>query len=221
MSDFCIVMAYVCHKAKRVSSSTSMAETLIANFGKELAQLVAMRITEIFGHGIQTPFKQQTPLRILIEIQEAAAWALPIDQCTDCKDVFELVTGIKGVPQDRYQRVYVMSLREDRIKQGIRQFYWIPTSAMLADSLTKQMISAIMYDLLHFGFWQFDNKSLNPLIAMELQLSDRIDESEIVNIKDWPKASDARSDSKRVREIRPEWESPSCASFVRISLLFC
>ena len=218
MSDFCIVMAYVCHKAKRVSSSTSMAETLIANFGKELAQLVVMRLTEVLGHGIQTPFKQPASLRLLIEIQENAQWAIPVDQCTDCKDVFELVTGLKGVPQDRYQRVYVMSLREDRIKQAIRRFMWIPTTAMLADSLTKQMISAIMYDLLHFGYWQFDNRGLNPLVAMELQLSSRIDESEIVDIRNWPQ-SDESSDRVNVKERRPEWESPSCASYVRFPRL--
>ena len=109
-------------------------------------------------------------------------------------------------------------MREDRIKQGIRRFLWIPTTAMLADPLTKQMISNIMFDLLHFGFWQFENANLNPLIAMELQLSDHIDENEVVNINDWPK-SNASSD-KRIRERRPEWESPSCASFVRISLLY-
>jgi hypothetical protein len=217
MSDFGIVLAYVSHKAKRVSSSTSTAETLIANFGKELAQLVGLRLSEIFGHGTQTPFKVTTPLRVLIEIQENAAFALPIDHFTDCRDVFELVTGQKGVPQDRYQRVYVMSLREDRIKQAIRRFFWIPTQAMLADCLTKPMISAIMYDLLHFGFWQFDNRGFDPLCAMELQHATRIDETDIVRISQWPKQSD--KPVKRDTERRPEWESPSCASFVRLSII--
>jgi len=193
-----------------------MAETLIANFAKELAQLVAMRLTEVLGHGIQTPFKSQTDLRILIELQENAAWAIPIDQCTDCKDVFELVTGLKGVPQDRYQRVYVMSLREDRLKQAIRRFFWIPTSAMLADCLTKQMISAIMYDLLHFGYWQFDNKNLNPLVAPELQLTHSYDEGDLVRIGRMPKQL---GDQPGRQGKRPEWESPSCASFIKISLL--
>ena len=212
MSDFGIVLAYVSHKAKRVSSSTSTAETLMANFGKELVQLVGLRLTEIFGHGIQTPFKVATPLHILIELQENAAFALPIDHFTDCRDVFELVIGQKGVPQDRYQRVYVMSLREDRIKQAIRRFFWIPTTAMLADCLTKSMISALIYDLLHFGFWQFDNRGLDPLCAMELQQATQIDETDIVRISQWPKQSDK---TVKMPERRPEWESPSCASHVR------
>ena len=79
------------------------------------------------------------------------------------------------------------------------------------------MISNIMYDLLHFGFWQFDNNNLNPLIAMELKLANHFDESEIVNIKNWPQA-DATS-APIIRTKRPEWESPSCASTVRISNL--
>ena len=219
MSAHCIVMAYISHKAKRVSASTSMAETLIAALSRELAQLVAMRVTEIVGHGIQTPFKQQTLLKLLIEIQEKAAWAIPVDRCTDCKDVFELVTGFKGVPQDRYQRVYVMSLREDRIKQAIRRFFWIPTTAMLADCLTKSMISSIMYDLLHFGFWNFENKGLNPLVALELQLNADRPETDIINIKNWPKQPDSKFGNHILPERRSEWESPSCASFVRISLV--
>ena len=211
MSAHCMVLAYVSHKAKRVSSSTSTAETLIANFGKELAQLVALRLTEILGHGIQTPLFKQTPLQLLIEIQETAAWALPIDQVTDCKDVFEFVTGSKGVPQDRYQRIYVMSLREDRIKQAIRRFFWIPTQAMLADCLTKPMISNIMYDLLQHGFWQFDNHGFEPLCAFELACDRSYDETDLVQIDKWPQANNKLSIK------RPEWESPSCASYTRVS----
>ena len=219
MSGYCTVLAYISHKAKRVSASTSMAETLAASLIKELAQLVAMRITEVIGHGIQTPFQQQAPLKLFIEIQENAAWAIPVDHCTDCKDVFEFVTGFKGVPQDRYQRVYVMGLREDRIKQAIRRFFWIPTTAMLADCLTKPMISSIMYDLLHFGYWQFENKGINPLVALELQLNQDRPENEIINIKNWPKQPDSKSGTHVLPERRSEWESPSCASFVRISLV--
>ena len=54
MSDFCHILASVSHKAKRISSSTSTAETLNATLGKELGQMVAIRLTEVFGVGIQT-----------------------------------------------------------------------------------------------------------------------------------------------------------------------
>ena len=46
----CLVCAS--HKAKRVSYSTSHAETLSACFGKELAQVLSLRLTEILGAGM-------------------------------------------------------------------------------------------------------------------------------------------------------------------------
>ncbi len=104
-----------------------------------------------------------------------------------------------------------MALREDRIKGSIRRFFWIPTQAMLADCLTKQMISNIMYDLLHYGYWQFDNHGFDPLCAMELQHATVIDEIDIVRISQWPKKADVASAKQ---ERRPEWESPSCASYI-------
>ena len=77
-----------------------------------------------------------------------------------------------------------------------------------------------MFDLLHFGYWQFDNHGFDPLVALELQFRTDIDETDIVRISQWPK-SDAMSDNppKAPTERRPEWESPSCASFVRFSLV--
>ncbi len=51
-----------------------------------------------------------------------------------------------------------MSLREDRIKGHIRRFWWIPTSAMIADPLTKSMISEILFDLIQWGYWRFEAK---------------------------------------------------------------
>ena len=65
MSDFCHILASVSHKAKRISSSTSTAETLSATLGKELGQLVAIRLTEVFGVGIQTSLRTPATLSML------------------------------------------------------------------------------------------------------------------------------------------------------------
>ena len=97
MGGYCHVVASLSHKAKRVSSSTSTAETLSATIGKEIAQLVAMRMTEVFGTGIQTSLRGNASaglgpagvLSELISIQEVAAWAIPIDHFTDCRDLFQ------------------------------------------------------------------------------------------------------------------------------------
>ena len=131
-----------------------------------------MRLSEVLGHGILTPHHQMTPLSILQKVQEDGLWMIPIDQITDCRDLFQLVVGTKGVPQDRYQRLYILTLREDRVKGCIRHFYWIPTTAMLADCLTKSMLSALMFDLMQHGYWQFDNKQQDPMMARELRIFD-------------------------------------------------
>ena len=94
-----MILAVVSHKAKRISSSTSTAETLSAVVGKELAQLVAVRLSELLGHGLTHPFGTCPTLSSLRAMQEDGAWIIPIDHVTDCKDVFELVTGPKGILQ--------------------------------------------------------------------------------------------------------------------------
>ena len=132
------------YSSSRLSSSTSTAEPLSAVVEKELGQLVAIRLTEIFSTGVQIPLRCKNPLQTLIQIQEKGNWLFPIDHYTDCRDLFQLVVGEKCVPQDRYQRLYVLSLREDRIKGSIRRFIWIPTCSMIVDPLTKPMISKVL-----------------------------------------------------------------------------
>ena len=52
MMGFAHCLVCASHKAKRVSYSTSHAETLSACFGKELAQVLSLRLTEILGAGM-------------------------------------------------------------------------------------------------------------------------------------------------------------------------
>ena len=193
----CHVLAAVSHKSKRVSGSTSRAETLAGCLGKELAQLIAVRLTEVLGGGIQLPLDSPAPVSLLIQIQEDAAFVVPIDHYTDCRDFFQLAVGQKGVPQDRHQRLYVMSIREDRLRRAIRNFYWIPTSAMLCDALTKPMISEILYDLLTIGYWRTPLKNLAPLMAESTSLPYELDEQALRNLG----------------STRPDWAGPATPGF--------
>ena len=177
LSDFCHILASISHKAKRLSSNTSAGETLAAVLGKEICQLVALRLTEVLSCGIQLPLKTAATLPQLIELQESAGWCIPIDHYTDCRDLFQLMVGEKGVPQDRYQRLYILSLREDRLKGAIRRVLWIPTGGMLADPLTKSMLSPILYDLLTHGYWRCKCTQLQPLVAPPLRVSSFTEET--------------------------------------------
>ena len=47
------------------------------------------------------------------------------------------VCGVKGMSNDKNQRLVITSLREDRSRGCIRRFMHWPTAVMLADGLTK------------------------------------------------------------------------------------
>eukprot|EP00959_Pyramimonas_sp_CCMP1952_P113484 2371955-Pyramimonas_sp.AAC.1 len=70
-------------------------------------------------------------------MSNSGQYVVPIGRLTDCKDMFELVTGLKGVPQDRQQRLAIMALREERVTGRVRYTIHIPTDVMLSDALTK------------------------------------------------------------------------------------
>ena len=96
-------------KAKRISHSTSHAETLSAVSGMQTSTLVAVRLAEL----LYTP--RPPTIQSLLLIQEGGVPELPCDGYTDCKDLFELASGSSSVPQDKTPRLYVMSLREARL----------------------------------------------------------------------------------------------------------
>ena len=125
--------------------------------------------------------------------QYRSLMTIPIDHYTDCRDLFQLVVGEKGIPQDRYQRLYILSLREDRIKGATRYFYWIPTLSMIVDALTKSMVSPFLYDLLTHGFWRMKCVSLQgqaqkPLVAMPLQIQHDYQEDDLIQINKAPRS---------------------------------
>ena len=65
---------------------------------------------------------------------------------TDCMDLLELITGKKGVPQDRSFRLIILALREKRLTGRFQASVHVDTRHMLANALTKH----VAYDeLLH------------------------------------------------------------------------
>jgi hypothetical protein len=117
-------------KAKRISHSTSHAESLAAHTALTGAELLAMRHTEIFicpGARIDD----------LLWYEDHAIYDLPVDHITDCFDMVELITGHRGVPQDRSQRLLILSLREKRMIGKLRHLMHCDTHDMPANRLTK------------------------------------------------------------------------------------
>ena len=121
------------------------SETLAAISGLETASLVALRLAEL-----PSPTRKPS-LQQLAALQEAGVLFLPVDSMTDCKDLYALTTGRTALPQDKSQRVYILAHREARLSGRLRWIILVPTQSMVADALTKPMLSKQLLHLLSTG----------------------------------------------------------------------
>ena len=80
-------------------------------------------------------------IHALLAVQERGVRELPVDDLGDCRDLFELVSGERGISQDKGHRLYVLALREARMSQRLRWVGLVPTASMTADALTKSMLA--------------------------------------------------------------------------------
>ena len=138
--------------SKRISHSTSHAETLSCAALIPMGQLVPMRIAE---PELTIKFGRLTPMKLLT-IQDDGLCPVMYDHMVDCMDLLcDLACGRKGVPQDKSQRLAVLAIREGRRMQRIRRFMHITTKYMLADILTKWLghDSNTLLQLLSCGRW--------------------------------------------------------------------
>ena len=70
-------------------------------------------------------------------LSSAGRYETRVDSFTDCMDLLELITGHRGAPQDRSQRLIVLSLRERRLLGKMRSISHLRTGDMPANPLTK------------------------------------------------------------------------------------
>ncbi|CAJ1430110.1 unnamed protein product, partial [Effrenium voratum] len=161
-------------KAKRISYSTSHAETLAGIGGLEAATLVALRMGEMLHEATKPTLHQ------MINMQEKGIDNCPIDSYTDCRDLYELVTGEKSMPQDKTQRLYIMALKEARCTGRLRMWSLIPTECMTADDLTKPMTSKCLNALLSTGMLEFWNQPEHPVESKILPLVKDLEESDLM-----------------------------------------
>ena len=161
--------------AERISHSTSHAESLgMYNVALQAEQL-AMRLT-----GLTSP--EQLDLKDFIRVEKAGNYDLPIDVLCDCNDVLELVTGKKGVPQDKSQRLIILSLRERRLMGRSGFHIHIRTQDMVCNCLTKHAPCEQILKLLLAGCIEFHH----PMVVhppCRLPCSD-ISGSDLLGLKD-------------------------------------
>ena len=109
-------------------------------------------------------------MQALLVCQEKCVRQLPIDRMTDCKDLFELSSVEKSIPQDKSQRLCIMAIREARMCNRMRWLMLVPTASMTADSLTRSMLSPPMMVLLSSGKVVFWNEETHKLTMRSLDL---------------------------------------------------
>ena len=182
-------------KAKRISYSTSHAETLAGISGLEASSLVAVRLAELqYLH-------RPASLQALIACQEHGVSELPVDTLTDCRDFFELCSGSGNIPQDKGQRLYVLAYREARMSGRVRWMTLVPTQSMTADALTKSMTAPPMMQLLSTGVTEFKNEENHPITMRSLPVIPSIEEKHF-----------DMSDKELIKEITKAFvTSTSCA----------
>ena len=160
-------------KAKRISYSTSHAETLAGISGVEASVMVNVRISELLHPDAQPSLQQ------LAAIQEIGNPQLPIDDYGDCNDVYQLVTMNKTLPQDKTQRIYILSLRESRLSGRIRWMCLVPTQSMVADAFTKPMHSLQLLKLLTSGIMDIKNEETHHVQMKRLPPKFEIEERDL------------------------------------------
>ena len=147
-----IVSSFLRRKPVEFPISTSNAETLSAVGCTQVGHLVAGRYTELIGSPSLLGAGLPT-VRDLLQLQAQNLAELPVDHVTDCMDVFELITGQRGISSDRAQRLAIMALREDKVTGRTRFTIHVTTKAMLADGLTKQGVFLQLMAFATTGRW--------------------------------------------------------------------
>jgi hypothetical protein len=183
-------------RAKRISYSTSHSETLAAISGLETASLVALRLAEL-----PSPTRKPS-LQQLAALQEAGVLFLPVDSMTDCKDLYALTTGRTALPQDKSQRVYILAHREARLSGRLRWIILVPTQSMVADALTKPMLSKQLLHLLSTGQVIFLNEEGHPLEARRLPpVADFTEDDLVDGDEKWINYLITPNDIKRIQKL--------------------
>ena len=120
----------------------------------------------------------------LVRIQESGNPVLSCDYYMDCKDLWELITGSKVLPQDKSQRLYVLGIREARLTGKIRLMVLVPTESMVSDALTKPMLSPGLLMLLTSGKVEIFNMPNHNVLSRIMPSLQEYDENDLVKDDD-------------------------------------
>ena len=85
----------------------------------------------------------------------------------------------KTLPQDKTQRIYILSLRESRLSGRVRWMALVPTQSMVAGVLTKPMHAKQILTLLTSGVLGVKNEETHHLQMKRLPPKFEIEERDL------------------------------------------
>ena len=127
-------LEYYSRKQRRVCRSTFAAELNGAADAVEVARLINYTLTHTHNPKI-------SPTE-LMSLEESGKFPVPLFLFTDCRSVFDTLTQSDlRTPSEASLVLIVAMLRELLEKHAIHSISWIATGDMIADGLTKGLIS--------------------------------------------------------------------------------
>jgi hypothetical protein len=185
-------------KAPRVSYSTSHSETNPAISTAAVTSLLANRFTELEFFSIWG--RHATP-QDLLKAQLQGNHSIPADLCTDAMNLFEIVCHNKSLPGDKHHRVGILALREERLTRRIRNVCHLPTRIMLADQLTKSMVSPIYMRYCTTGYWDTSLSGESKIrLRLALRRPSTYTEEDLIN-NDFPLSSGGMGEELQLEEF--------------------
>ena len=179
----CHVLAHHSGKAKRVSHSTSHAETLAAYSTLSTTEQAAERFTELTA-------PKKSSVDDLIDMSSRGLYDMPVHHFTDCFDLVELATGSRGCPQDRSQRLIILSIRERRLLGKTQSTNHLQTQDMPCNALTKSdPADRQLAKLLESGMLVFEHATVHRPVQ---HVTEDYDEADLLSYNDDTSAAQKR-----------------------------
>ena len=153
------VLEYYCRKQRRICRSTFAAETNALADAVEIARLLNFTITHTH--------QQLTPQQ-LIALEEQGKLPVQLHCYVDCKSLFDTLSAADLHTPTEASLVLIVAVLRELIEQGIiNKVSWIQTTDMLADGLTKGLVSrkALLHTCMN-GIWAIEKEFKTHQFAM-------------------------------------------------------
>jgi hypothetical protein len=141
------VLEWYSRRQRRVTRSTFAAELQGAADGYEQTRVICFALCAII--------LPSASVRELMSLEERGALPLHVELCTDCKSLFDSLASEEVRTPTEGSLVMVLHMMKEQLRTWhLKKIWWLTTTEMLADGLTKGAVSRrALLDLTSSGLW--------------------------------------------------------------------